>query len=295
MNIRALNNILMIWIFLALIGTSLGLVLLIQRSNAPADSQAGDLQGVFLDVTPKDNRHVFSIDEVAEYQLTFRDTTGVTNSFNNLNIKVQYPKEFLEPEAEFFTLGSAILPASESVGECLAADSSYACAELDLAKASSALLKDGEIVANIFFKVINNTREPEELRLGVENTASFNEDTNSYVSSANNEVKVPLIGSTVLFKVQSKCLGDYNGLKSGGKEVDIEDLAMFGSKYGTLLNEKDIFNFDLVSNAPSCENCSAQLDEQDLKIILCNYASNSCRFDRDNVPTQEEILNLQCE
>ncbi len=285
----------MVWIFLVLIGTSIGLVLLIQRSNAPADSQAGNLQGIFLDVQAKDNRLVYSLNEVAEYQLTFRDTTGATNSFNGLTLKIQYPKEFLEPEAEFFTLGSAILPVNEEVGECRALDGNSACIELDLAKASSASLKDGEIIANVFFKVINNTREPADVIFGTEISTSFNEEVHSFVTTANNEAEVPLLAEPVQFKVQNKCLGDYNGLKSAGSEVDIEDLALFGSKFGVLLNEKDIFNFDLVPNAASCEDCSAKLDEADLKVILCNYVSNSCKFDRDNIPTDEEILNLQCE
>jgi hypothetical protein len=112
MRLRALDNILMIWIFLMLIGVGIGMVLIVQKSNAPADSQAGDISGVYIEVESADNRNIFSLDEIAEYKLTFRDTTQTEQAFNELNLKVQYPVNSLEPVlGEFYTLGDSVFPA----------------------------------------------------------------------------------------------------------------------------------------------------------------------------------------
>jgi hypothetical protein len=292
MRFRALDNILMIWIFLMLIGVGIGMVLIVQKSNAPADSQAGDISGVFIEVESADNRNVYSLDEIAEYKLTFRDTTQTAQAFNELNIKVQYPKDYLEPVLEeFYTLGESVFPVSDELVNCRGIDTATSCIEFSLAKVTGSKLEDTEVLGSIFFKAIANTAEASEITLGAESNFAFNEEIHSFVTTSTGEVKTPIIESTALFKIQNKCLGDYNGVKDGVNEVDIQDLVKFGSKYGTLLSDKDIFNYDLVPTAPTCENCTPRLDELDLEVIMSNYGG-SCKYTRDNVPDVTELLDL---
>lgn len=292
MRFKVLNNILLIWIFLMLIGVGLGMVLIVQKTNAPADSQAGDISGVFLEIDSVDNRNVFNVDEIAEYSLTFRDTTSTGQSFDQLNIKVQYPLASLEPiDDQFYTLGDNVMPLSDDISECRSIDTATGCVEFSLAKVSGSVLEDSEVLGSIFFKAISNTTEASEIILGAESNFTFNEDLHSYVSLSASGTKTPIVQSSALFKIQNKCLGDYNGVKDGESEVDIQDLVKFGSKFGTLLSEKDIFNYDLVPAEPSCENCTPRLDEFDLKVIMANYGG-SCKYDRDNVPDHDELLNL---
>lgn len=292
MRFKVLNNILLIWIFLMLIGVGLGMVLIVQKTNAPVDSQAGDISGVFLEIDSVDNRNVFNVDEIAEYSLTFRDTTSIGQSFDQLNIKVQYPLASLEPiDDQFYTLGDNVMPLSDDISECRSIDTATGCVEFSLAKVSGSVLEDSEVLGSIFFKAISNTTEASEIILGAESSFTFNEDLHSYVSLSTSGTKTPIVQSSALFKIQNKCLGDYNGVKDGESEVDIQDLVKFGSKFGTLLSEKDIFNYDLVPTEPSCENCTPRLDEFDLKVIMANYGG-SCKYDRDNVPDHDELLNL---
>jgi hypothetical protein len=275
-----------------LIGVGIGMVLIVQKSNAPVDSQAGDISGVYVEVVSADNRNVFSIDEIAEYKLTFRDTTSTTQEFDELNLKIQFPKDYLEPVLEeFYTLGDTVFPLSEDLTTCREKDTTSSCIEFSLAKVTGSTLTDSEFLGSIFFKAKANTVDASEITLGAESNFAFNEEIHSYATNGNGEVKTPIVESTALFKIQSKCLGDYNGVKDGESEVDIQDLVKFGSKYGTLLSDKDIFNYDLVETAPSCENCTPRLDELDLKVIMANYGG-SCKYNRDNVPDVDELLAL---
>lgn len=235
-----MNNRLRLYvIFIALIDVILLVFLLLTGNLEISEPQAAATNPptVFLinDRTNKNllsNFNYFNVGEKVKIEVRLRiDQESISNNYKKLNLKVQFDKRYFELDTVPFDNIPPIFAVGESVF-CTGVTTNHTCVSKSFTLDDGTYFQGDTFITNLYLKtkvssnrVLTDVWASDHTNKGVQFFSQVESEVKgieSVTKSTNSKIS---IGS------ENVCVGDYNGVVTAGRVVDLADLSTFARYY----------------------------------------------------------------